>query len=238
MQALREHLLSLQDTKYQKFHSALCPGIDNIIGIRIPVLRKLANEILRDGDYPTYLQKALYEPFVYSEEATLCGMILGLLKIDFTELLENLNIFVPRIDNWAVCDVTCGGLKGFKKNQAQGREFLQQYLASPREYELRFAVVMLMNYYNDDTYIDSTLKELNNVLSAALLAPNGKGLRPWEFVAWALSLCFVKQRAKTMVLFQNNELDDFTYNKALQKCRESFRVSDADKALLQNMKRK
>ena len=48
MQALREHLLSLQDTKYQKFHSALCPGIDNIIGIRIPVLRKLANEILRD----------------------------------------------------------------------------------------------------------------------------------------------------------------------------------------------
>lgn len=51
MQALREHLLSLQDTKYQKFHSALCPGIDNIIGIRIPVLRKLANEILRDGDY-------------------------------------------------------------------------------------------------------------------------------------------------------------------------------------------
>ena len=146
MQALREHLLSLQDTKYQKFHSAPCPGIDNIIGIRIPVLRKLANEILRDGDYPTYLQKALYEPFVYSEEATLCGMILGLLKIDFTELLENLNIFVPRIDNWAVCDVTCGGLKGFKKNQAQGREFLQQYLASPREYELRFAVVMLMNY--------------------------------------------------------------------------------------------
>ena len=50
MQALREHLLSLQDTKYQKFHSAPCPGIDNIIGIRIPVLRKLANEILRDGD--------------------------------------------------------------------------------------------------------------------------------------------------------------------------------------------
>ena len=163
MQALREHLLSLQDIKYQKFHSALCPGIDNIIGIRIPVLRKLANEIVREGDYHTYLQKALTEPFIYSEESTLCGMILGLLKIDFAELLENLHFFVPRIDNWAVCDVTCGGLKAFKKNQAQGREFLQQYLASPREYELRFAVVMLMNYYNDDTYIDSTLKELNNV---------------------------------------------------------------------------
>ncbi|MCQ4908352.1 DNA alkylation repair protein, partial [Phascolarctobacterium faecium] len=80
------------------------------------------------------------------------------LKIDFTELLENLNIYVPRIDNWAVCDDTCGGLKVFKKNQTQGRAFLQQYLASPREYELRVAVIMLMNYYNDDTYIASTLK--------------------------------------------------------------------------------
>jgi len=131
MQALREHLLSLQDTKYQKFHSALCPGIDNIIGIRIPVLRKLANEILRDGDYPTYLQKALYEPFVYSEEATLCGMILGLLKIDFTELLENLNIFVPRIDNWAVCDVTCGGLKVFKKIRLRDANFCSNILLLP-----------------------------------------------------------------------------------------------------------
>lgn len=229
MQALREHLLSLQDTKYQKFHSALCPGIDNIIGIRIPVLRKLANEILRDGDYPTYLQKALYEPFVYSEEATLCGMILGLLKIDFTELLENLNIFVPRIDNWAVCDVTCGGLKVFKKIRLRDANFAAISCFSQR-IELRFAVVMLMNYYNDDTYIDNTLKELNNV--------RHEGYYVKMAVAWALSLCFVKQRAKTMVLFQNNELDDFTYNKALQKCRESFRVSDADKALLQNMKRK
>ena len=188
MQALREHLLSLQDTKYQKFHSALCPGIDNIIGIRIPVLRKLANEIVREEDYHTYLQKALTEPFIYSEDATLCGMILGLLKIDFTELLENLNIFVPRIDNWAVCDVTCGGLKVFKKNQAQGREFLQQYLASPREYELRFAVVMLMNYYNDDTYIDSTLKELNNV--------RHEGYYVKMAVAWALSASLTRKDSR------------------------------------------
>ena len=79
-------------------------------------------------------------------------------------------------------------------------------------------------------YIDSTLKELNNV--------RHDGYYVKMAVAWALSLCFVKQRAKTLVLFQNNELDAFTYNKALQKCRESFRVSDADKALLQNMKRK
>lgn len=88
MQALRERLLSLQDKKYQKFHSDLCPGTTNIIGIRIPVLRQLASEIVRQGEYPDYLQQALQKPFHYSEEATLCGMVLGLLKIDFTKLLE------------------------------------------------------------------------------------------------------------------------------------------------------
>ena len=89
---------------------------------------------------------------------------------------------------------------------------------------------MLMNYYNDDAYIDDTLKELNAV--------RHEGYYVKMAVAWALSLCFIKQRDKTMTLLQNNALDDFTYNKALQKCRESFRVSDEDKALLQSMKRK
>lgn len=53
---------------------------------------------------------------------------------------------------------------------------------------------MLMNYYNDDTYIDNTLKELNNV--------RHEGYYVKMAVAWALSLCFVKQRAKTMELFK------------------------------------
>ncbi|MCD7875005.1 MAG: DNA alkylation repair protein, partial [Acidaminococcaceae bacterium] len=127
MQALRERLLSLQDKKYQKFHSDLCPGTTNIIGIRIPVLRQLASEIVRQREYPDYLQQALQKPFHYSEEATLCGMVLDLLKIDFTTLLEYLKLFVPHIDDYDVCDVTCSRLKAFRKNQQQGRRFLQQY---------------------------------------------------------------------------------------------------------------
>lgn len=230
MEELRQRLLDLQDLQYQKFHSGLCPGIENIIGIRIPILRQLAAEIVKNGGGQNYLAQALREPFVYSEEATLCGMVLGLIKVDFAELLDQLQLFVPRIDSWAVCDITCGGLKAFKKNQAAGREFLQHYLTSPHEFEVRFAVVMLMSYYNDDTYIDATLRELNTVWH--------DGYYVKMAVAWALSLCFIKQRTKTLALLQNNSLDVFTYNKALQKCRESFRVSDADKALLQSMKRK
>lgn len=230
METLRQRLLSLQDEKYQKFHSDLCPGIENIIGIRTPVLRQLAAEIVKGGDWRAYLQKALHGPFIYSEEATLCGMVLGLLKTDFDEILGYLQLFVPRIDSWSICDVTCTGLKVFKKHQAAGRSFLDQYLASANEYELRFAIIMLMAYYHDDSYIDDTLQVLNST--------RHEGYYVKMAVAWALQLCFVKQRDKTLILFQHNNLDDFTLNKALQKCRESFRVSAADKELLQSLKRK
>lgn len=230
METLRQRLLSLQDEKYQKFHSDLCPGIENIIGIRTPVLRQLAAEIVKGGDWRAYLQKALHGPFIYSEEATLCGMVIGLLKTDFDEILGYLQLFVPRIDSWSICDVTCAGLKVFKKHQAAGRSFLDQYLASANEYELRFAIIMLMAYYHDDSYIDDTLQVLNSTRHEGYYVKMG--------VAWALQLCFVKQRDKTLILFQHNNLDDFTLNKALQKCRESFRVSAADKELLQSLKRK
>lgn len=230
METLRQRLLILQDEKYQKFHSDLCPGIENIIGIRTPVLRQLAAEIVKGGDWRAYLQKALHGPFIYSEEATLCGMVLGLLKTDFDEILGYLQLFVPRIDSWSICDVTCTGLKVFKKHQAAGRSFLDQYLASANEYELRFAIIMLMAYYHDDSYIDDTLQVLNSTRHEGYYVKMG--------VAWALQLCFVKQRDKTLILFQHNNLDDFTLNKALQKCRESFRVSAADKELLQSLKRK
>lgn len=230
METLRQRLLILQDEKYQKFHSDLCPGIENIIGIRTPVLRQLAAEIVKGGDWRAYLQKALHGPFIYSEEATLCGMVLGLLKTDFDEILGYLQLFVPRIDSWSICDVTCTGLKVFKKHQAAGRSFLDQYLASANEYELRFAIIMLMAYYHDDSYIDDTLQVLNST--------RHEGYYVKMAVAWALQLCFVKQRDKTLILFQHNNLDDFTLNKALQKCRESFRVSAADKELLQSLKRK
>ena len=230
METLRQRLLILQDEKYQKFHSDLCPGIENIIGIRTPVLRQLAAEIVKGGDWRAYLQKALHGPFIYSEEATLCGMVLGLLKTDFDEILGYLQLFVPRIDSWSICDVTCTGLKVFKKHQAAGRSFLDQYLASANEYELRFAIIMLMAYYHDDSYIDDTLQVLNSTRHEGYYVKMG--------VAWALQLCFVKPRDKTLILFQHNNLDDFTLNKALQKCRESFRVSAADKELLQSLKRK
>ena len=59
-------------------------------------------------------------------------------------------------------------------------------------------------------------------------------------IAWAIATAWAKQRDKTYTYMQdgNNTLDDWTYNKAIQKMIESYRVSDEDKRMLRVMKRK
>ena len=40
-----------------------------------------------------------------------------------------------------------------------------------------------------------------------------------------------------MEYLKNNALDDFTYNKALQKIIESYRITKEDKEIIRNMKK-
>ena len=117
-----------------------------------------------------------------------------------------------------------------KKNQKRMYEFLQSYLVSDREYELRFAAVVLMQYYITEDYIDTVLDWYGKICVDAYYVKMA--------VAWGLSVCFVKFRDKTLAFLQNCDIDRFTYNKAIQKIRESYRVSEEDKEMLKEMKKK
>lgn len=226
MSEIRERLFSLADSEYQKFHSGLCPGTENIIGVRVPVLRNLAKEIAHSGDFLDFLScKTLYY-----EETMLQGMLIGFLK-DFDDAIEYIRAFVPKIDNWAVCDVFCAGLKITKKHYDEMLSFIMPYLESENEFELRFAVVILLDFYITDKYINKIIALLDGV--------RHDGYYVKMAVAWALSVCYVKFPDITMDYLKNaDSLDDFTYNKALSKITESLRVSKEDKAVIRSMKRK
>ena len=185
------------------------------------------------------------DPPIYYEEILLQGLVIGCAKMPFDELLSRTAAFVPLIDNWAVCDTFCTSLKAAKKHMAEFWDFLQPYLAlgleqnpqdpqghpAQTEFPLRFAVVMLLAHYINEGYIDRVLTLLNSV--------KHEGYYVKMAVAWALSVCFIKFPEKTMELLDGcNELDDFTYNKAIQKTIESFRVDAATKDRLRSMKRR
>lgn len=223
---IRTQLLSMVEPEYQKFSAALIPNITNVLGVRLPALRKIAKQ-LASGDWRTYLETAEDE---YFEEVMLQAMVIGHVQADLDELLKAIETFVPKIDNWSVCDSFCAGLKYTKVHSESMWAFLQPYLRSDQEYEIRFGVVMLLNFYLNERYIDQVLSALDQIRHEAYYVKMA--------VAWAISMAYVKQPEVTMRYLNRNTLDDFTYNKALQKITESYRVDPESKQMIRSMKRK
>ncbi len=226
---IKEHLLKLVDKKYQEFHSKLCPNIDNILGVRVPVLRKYARELIQQYEIKNLLSNIDNE---YYEEIMLQGMIIGLSKEkDFNVIKSYIKDFVPKIDNWAICDVFCAGLKITKKYKKDMWELIQEYLKSDKEFYLRFSIVMILDFYIEKEYLQKDFEIFDSIKSNKYYVQMA--------TAWAVSLCLIKYYDETIKYLKSKtcKLDDFTYNKALQKARESFRITNRQKEELKKMKR-
>ncbi|MEY8002005.1 DNA alkylation repair protein [Clostridium sp. Mt-5] len=225
-QKIRDQIFELADEKYKEFHTKLSPTDSNIVGVRMPVLRKIAKEIAR-GDWREYLKTAENE---YYEEIMIQGMVIGYIKVDVEERLKLIEKFVPKIDGWGICDSFCNGLKFIKSNRERVWNFIQPYLRSNHEFYIRFGVVVLLDFYIDEVYVNSVLDALDKI--------KYDGYYVKMAVAWALSTCYIKFPENTMAYLKNNSLDDFTYNKSLQKITESLRIDNKTKLVIKNMKRK
>ena len=223
---IQKELFNLADEKYKKFHSSLCPNTDNIMGVKVPLLRNYARNIYRNENWKEYLN---FEPVFY-EEKVIQGMLIGVNTKENIGTIQNyIKDYIPKIDSWAVCDTFVAGLKITKKYPKEMWSFIQKYLKSEKEFELRFGIVMLLDYYITDKYIDDIFKILNDI--------KHEGYYVKMAVAWALSVCYIKFPEKTYKFLLNDNLDDFTHNKAIQKIRESYRVTKQDKEELKKLRK-
>jgi Predicted DNA alkylation repair enzyme len=222
---VKEELLKLSDEKYQKFSSALLPGTDNMIGVRLPVLRKLAKQIV-EKDWESYLNTAEDE---YFEEVMLQGIVIGLVNVSVERHFSLIAAFLPKIDNWSTCDSFITGLKFTKQHKKEVWQFIKPYFRSDKTYEIRFGVVMINAYFVECDYIDEAF--------AIFDAINHDDYYVKMAVAWAISSFFVYDPDKTMNYLHDSQLDTFTFNKALQKIIESRRVDAGTKTRIRRLKR-
>ena len=222
----RAKLIELSEPEYRKFNASLMPGTDNVLGVRVPAVRRLAKELAK-GEWREYFEQNQDE---YFEETQLQGLTIGYLKENIDTVFIETQRFVPKITNWALCDTFCGGLKITKNHKERVWDFLVEYIKSDKPYDIRFAVVMMLAYYIDDEHTDKMLMLFEEVKNEDYYVKMA--------VAWAVSMCYVNQPNITMPFLNSNKLDDFTYNKALQKICESLKPSEEEKALIKSMKRK
>lgn len=221
---LQSKLLDLQDVGYREFHLKTCPQAQHVIGVRIPEQRKLAKEITK-GDFWQFLDSA--QPHYY-EEILITGVVIATAPMGIAERLDYTAWFVPQIPNWAICDTFCASFKPKPQDLPTLWDFILQYRKSSQEYELRFMFVMMLDHFILPEYLPQIFTVLDEVKSDKYYVEMAK--------AWLIAEVFTKFRDEALDYLRHDQLSIFAHNKAIQKARESRRVSDADKQLLNSMK--
>lgn len=262
-------LLEMAEPEYQSFSSKLLPGVSNILGVRLPKLRKYARQVWKEYG-SAYLDETLCAEYRKShrgepmEEILLQGMVIGNLRgklmgknnISLVQIQDYIRSYIPKISNWSTCDSFCAGLKITREYPAEMWEFLQKYLYSEIDYHMRFGLVMIINYYIQDDYFEKLFPIFNRI-GETIILPISRELsekislrlervQDYYYVemalAWAISICYVHYPDETMEYLKQMQtettvLNDFVYNKSLQKIIESHCVSDEAKAIIKQMKR-
>lgn len=227
MNTLVARLESMSDPKYRDFNLSLVPGVDaTSLGIRIPVLRSLGRELSK-GDWRAFLEASRDHPLF--EVRMLHAIVLGGANCPVGEKIELLDRFLTHIDNWAVCDTLCSSLKPKASQKHELFPFVCDCAASDEEFRKRFGLVMMMNRYREDEYAPAVLAAYRGFSHPGYYARMG--------AAWGLATLFLFQREGVLEILKSGVLDEFTHNKAIQKARESYRVSDEDKRMLAGLRR-
>lgn len=221
-------LESRADEQYRQFHSSLVPDAEDgyILGVRMPVLRQMGKDISK-GDCKSFLAVSSNTHY---EERMVRGIVTGLIKTKcFDEFKALCDEFVCQIDSWAICDCFCAGLKEQKKYREEFFEHISTYLDSPNKWEKRAGLVIMLDYYLDDEHIDEVLMRCDSIESNEYYVCMAQ--------AWLVATALAKCKEKTMKYMHCNSLNDFTFNKAVQKCVESRRIDADTKDYLKTLKR-
>ena len=226
MEKILDELFSLQDEEYREFNSKLIPTVakENVIGIRIPVLRKYEKEIRNSEKAKEFLNSL---PHKYTEEYNLHALLLENIK-SYKDTIKALNDFLPFVDNWATCDIM--SIKIFKKHLDILPGQLDIWLNSSHTYTIRFAIKMYMSYYLDENFDVAYMTKISKIQSDEYYVN--------MMLCWYFATALAKQYETAIKFLEENKLSQWVHNKTIQKAIESYRITDEQKTYLKTLKLK
>ena len=222
---IREQLFAMQDMPYRDFQAGLMPTVDKetIIGVRTPALRKFAKKVAKDARVGEFLDSL---PHGYYEENNLHGLLIGEIA-DFEQCLSRTERFLSYVDNWATCDLFAPAV--FGKNKDRLLSAIRRWIASDETYRIRFGVDMLMRFYLEEDFEPEQLEMAAQIRSEEYYVRMA--------VAWYFATALAKQYAATIPFLEEGRLENWTHNKAIQKARESYRITPQQKEYLKSLKK-
>lgn len=221
---LQKQLFELQDLKYRDFHSKLMPETDKetVIGIRMPVLRKFAKEFAGTSEAEAFLRQL---PHRYYEENNLHMMLITGIK-DYEKCMEEIQRFLPCIDNWATCDYPAP--KCFARHKDQVLEEAKRWISSGETYVIRYGIGMLMRLFLDEDFSSEYLEMAAAVQSQEYYVN--------MMIAWYFATALAKQWDATVPYIEQHKLSDWVHRKTVQKAVESYRITPEQKEYLKGFR--
>ena len=221
---LQKQLFELQDLKYRDFHSKLMPETDKetVIGIRTPVLRKFAKEFAETSEAEAFLRQL---PHRYYEENNLHMMLITGIK-DYEKCMEEIQRFLPCIDNWATCDYPAP--KCFARHKDQVLEEAKRWISSGETYVIRYGIGMLMRLFLDEDFSSEYLEMAAAVQSQEYYVN--------MMIAWYFATALAKQWDATVPYIEQHKLSDWVHRKTVQKAVESYRITPEQKEYLKGFR--
>lgn len=222
---IQKRLFELSDEKNADFSAKLTPGIDRekFLGVRIPASRKLAKEIIKENEHKDFLNSL---PHKYYDENILHSILISEIK-DYDECIKYVDEFLPYVDNWAVCDTMSP--KAFKNKHERLMNDILRWVDSDQTYTIRFGLKMLMAHFLDNDFKNEYLKIPAKIKSDEYYIN--------MMIAWFYATALAKQWDSTIVYVENGVLDKWMHNKAIQKARESYRITAEQKEYLKSLKK-
>lgn len=224
MNDLQKKLFELRDDSYRDFHAKLIPNIsyERIIGIRTPALRKFASDFARDSKSTDFLNEL---PHTYYEENNLHAFMIEKIK-DFDEAVLRTEQFLPYVDNWATCDAFSP--KVFGKYPEKILAYAGKWIKSDKTYTVRYGIGVFMRYFLDDHFDKKFMDEIAAVRSDEYYVN--------MMIAWYFATALAKQYEAALDVLKKRSLSPWTHNKAIQKARESHRITTEQKEYLNSLK--
>lgn len=221
---IRKRLRSLADPDYRDFQSRLIPTVTSaeFIGVRTPALRDLAKQLSRQTDVTPFLRDL---PHRFFDENQLHAFLIAGIR-DFDRCIDEVERFLPYVDNWATCDQMSPRV--FRKHRALLLARIRAWLSSDHPYTVRFALGMLMQHYLDEDF------DLSCLSLAASVRSDEYYVR--MMVAWYFATALAKQYDAALPYIEQHRLDPWTHNKTIQKAAESYRITPEQKAYLRTCK--
>ena len=208
------------DLKYRDFHKKLLKNEKiNVLGVRVPDLRKIAKQFCGD------IENLLTFPDEYYEVTFI--KLTAVSNLKYEEFIKHVDLCVSLIDNWATCD--CFTPKCIEKHKQDFLPYIEKYLKNDGEFYQRFALTTLLHFYVEDEFLD--------IIFDAVKRADTQKYYVHMAAAWLIAEVLVKNYENGVKFLQMETIDIKTHNKAIQKANESFRLSKEQKNFLKEIKR-